>query len=192
MLTFWKYLEMRSIKIESLKLLGMAIIALVGITGCINSGTDYINASGEGDYGYSDRQLSDMRYRVSFSGNSNTPVGMVQDYALLRAAELAMDNGYEQFEVIQRVTTPQRLPGENESPVPVVTPPSAPTPNNCDLPGCTTARYSPAYSLETVDFPRRRQKYTTNLEVIMGSGEDTERSEVYNAQEILAAVGAKS
>ncbi|MFT4861121.1 MAG: hypothetical protein ACI95C_000322 [Pseudohongiellaceae bacterium] len=82
----------------------MAVIVLATITACVNSGVNYIQADTAGSYGYIDKRLSDIRYRASFSRNSNTPVSVVQNIALLRAAELALGNNYEWFEVESRVT----------------------------------------------------------------------------------------
>ncbi len=180
--------ESKATKSHSLKQLSVAVVVLATITACVNSGVNYRRAETLGDYGYSDQRLSDTRYRVSFSGNSNTPVSLVQNFALLRAAELTAANDYEWFEVESRVTSPELLPNQPDSEVAVVEPVPFPTPNDCSLPGCTTRRYSPTYSIDTVDFPPRRQKYTTSLEIVFSSGSRSEQAEVYGAQEILAAV----
>ncbi|MDE1937821.1 MAG: hypothetical protein KGI68_02275 [Alphaproteobacteria bacterium] len=47
--------------------------------------------------GYSDEQLSDNRYRVTFTGNSTTPRDLVEDYLLLRSAEVTLKAGYHYF-----------------------------------------------------------------------------------------------
>jgi hypothetical protein len=56
------------------------------------------------DLGYRDQQIESNRYRVSFAGNSATPLDRVRDYALYRAAELTVANGDDYFKVASRST----------------------------------------------------------------------------------------
>ena len=39
-------------------------------------------------------------YEITFNGNSDTSVTTAQDYALLRAAETCLENGYKTFDII--------------------------------------------------------------------------------------------
>src|SRR5258708_1098823 len=47
--------------------------------------------------GYTDRALTQNRYRVTFTGNSATPRETVETYLLLRAAEVTRAAGYSNF-----------------------------------------------------------------------------------------------
>src|SRR5215475_13702395 len=47
--------------------------------------------------GYTDRALTQTRYRVTFTGNSVTPSETVENYLLLRAAEVTRAAGYSSF-----------------------------------------------------------------------------------------------
>jgi hypothetical protein len=47
--------------------------------------------------GYTDLALTQNRYRITFTGNSATPRETVENYLLLRAAEVARAAGYESF-----------------------------------------------------------------------------------------------
>ena len=47
--------------------------------------------------GYTDRALTQTRYRVTFTGNSATPRETVESYLLLRAAEVTRAAGYTNF-----------------------------------------------------------------------------------------------
>lgn len=49
--------------------------------------------------GYSETKIQDGVYRVEFKGNSYTDKAMAQDFALLRCAEVALENGYSHFVV---------------------------------------------------------------------------------------------
>lgn len=50
--------------------------------------------------GYAEQRIESDRWRVTYRGQGD--VAMVSDYALLRAAELTLANGYDWFEVTQR------------------------------------------------------------------------------------------
>ncbi|GJM11692.1 MAG: hypothetical protein DHS20C12_00950 [Pseudohongiella sp.] len=162
-------------------------LAAASLVACSSTSTDYVVADDAGDYGYSERKLTESRYRVSFTGNSKTPVDLVQDYALLRAAELTVQKNYDWFEVAERSTMPQVPPDEVGAEVAVRT--GGPTHTRCGLLGCSTTRYSPAYSIETVEFPSRRQRYTASIEVVMGSGAN-EPTRAYDAREVIESVRA--
>ena len=47
--------------------------------------------------GYTDRALTQNRYRVTFTGNTVTPRETVESYLLLRAAEVTRAAGYSHF-----------------------------------------------------------------------------------------------
>jgi hypothetical protein len=53
-------------------------------------------------YGYSEQQLEDNRYRVSFAGNDLTSADTVQNYLLYRAAEVTLDKGFDYFTMVDR------------------------------------------------------------------------------------------
>ena len=80
----------------------MAFVALGGValltSACATEST-YRPATGRGfeRSGYSDRQIEDNRFQVSFSGNSYTSRDTVEKYLLYRAAELTVQRGYDYF-----------------------------------------------------------------------------------------------
>ncbi|RRN61824.1 hypothetical protein [Caulobacter sp. 602-1] len=51
------------------------------------------------DVGYSEYRLEAGRYRVTFQGGPGAKEAQVADYALLRAAELALRDGYDWFRI---------------------------------------------------------------------------------------------
>ncbi|HUO87704.1 MAG TPA: hypothetical protein VMU08_00915 [Rhizomicrobium sp.] len=66
-------------------------LAFLALGGCIQP-TAYQPATN--GHGYSDQRLAENRYRVSFSGNSVTKREMVENFLLLRSAEVTRDAGY--------------------------------------------------------------------------------------------------
>lgn len=182
-------MKKRSLKsMSDIRTVIIAVFSVFILIGCASSTTNYIVADDAGDYGYSDRKLTDTRYRVSFTGNSRTPVDLVQDYALLRAAELTIEKNFDWFEVADRSTTPQVNPDTVGTEVAVST--RAGSHTRCGLLRCSTTDYSPGYSFETIDFPGRRQRYTASIEVIMGQGSGTS-NRAYNAREVIESLRAE-
>jgi len=57
------------------------------------------------DVGYSEYRLEAGRYRVTFQGGPGAKEAQVADYALLRAAELALRDGYDWFRIADRSTS---------------------------------------------------------------------------------------
>lgn len=54
--------------------------------------------------GYSEERLAEDGYRVHFTGNNLTSRDRVEGYLLYRAAELTLQNGYDRFEIVDRLT----------------------------------------------------------------------------------------
>jgi hypothetical protein len=52
--------------------------------------------------GFSDYRIETGRYRVTYTGGGGAPMAQVADYALLRAAEVALRDGYDWFRVVDR------------------------------------------------------------------------------------------
>ena len=74
-----------------MKILGL--VALLAISGC----TSYQEQGLTG--GFTDTQLDDNVWEVTFNGNGYTSADRVRDFALLRASEIALTNGYAYFAV---------------------------------------------------------------------------------------------
>jgi hypothetical protein len=81
-----------------------ALVVVLGLllAACTSSPTPYQAA--QNGFGYSEQQVEENRYRVSFAGNSATSRQTVEDYVLYRAAELTVQTGHDWFEVVDRNT----------------------------------------------------------------------------------------
>lgn len=75
----------------------LAFLAALALAGCASPTHYQPAADGEG---YTDEQIADGRYRVTFSGNSVTPRNVVDNYMLYRAAELTLASGNDYFELV--------------------------------------------------------------------------------------------
>ena len=83
----------------------IAVLALgVALAACTSGPTRYIPALDGNDMGYREQRLEQERYRISFRANPDLMAAEVEDMALRRAAELAIQNGYQWFQVVTRMT----------------------------------------------------------------------------------------
>ena len=81
---------------------GLAIV----LAGCAQP-TPYVPRQQGQSTGYTDRELAPGRWRVTFTGNSVTPREQVEDFLLLRAAEVTLANGGTHFIFNNRETRAQ-------------------------------------------------------------------------------------
>ncbi|RYG75673.1 MAG: hypothetical protein EON59_17985 [Alphaproteobacteria bacterium] len=84
--------------------LAVALAGSVALSGCMTA-TPYQPASASSSAtGYSDQQIEDNRFQVSFRGNSLTARETVERYLLFRAAELTVQRGFDHFILVSKDT----------------------------------------------------------------------------------------
>jgi len=73
-------------------------VALLGLSlgGCATEPPYGPKAPGH-TYGYADQRLGENRYRVTYTGSTLTPRATVENYLLLRAAQVTLDSGFSFF-----------------------------------------------------------------------------------------------
>ncbi len=76
-----------------MRIIAFSLLSLI-LAGCA---TGYVASNG-GD-GYSETQLADDNYQVTFRGNTKTTQERAHDLALLRSAEIALSKGYSYISV---------------------------------------------------------------------------------------------
>lgn len=79
------------------------LIALL-LGACASTPTLYQPAAGPNAVGFSDMRIETDRFRVTFRGGPGAPPEQVADLALLRAADLALEQGFDWFRVTDRYT----------------------------------------------------------------------------------------
>ncbi len=84
-----------------MKRLALFVLAALSLAGCATP-TVYQPATGPSAVGYSEYLIEPGRYRVIFRGGGGAPPEQVMDLALLRAADLALAQGYDWFRVSDR------------------------------------------------------------------------------------------
>lgn len=78
-------------------------LAVLSLSACATEPTHF-QPAGPSGVGFSEMRIESDRYRVTFQGGPGAPPAQVQDYALLRAAQLALAEGYDWFRVTDRDT----------------------------------------------------------------------------------------
>ncbi|MEQ7155655.1 CC0125/CC1285 family lipoprotein [Brevundimonas aurifodinae] len=139
--------------------------------------------AGPGGQGYAEQRIESDRYRVTYNG-VGAP-GPVADLALLRAADLTLEQGYDWFEVTQRYVDgrPDSAGGFRPS-VSVGY-------------GSTSGRYGGyRYSGSSTGVGvglnfSGPSPTSTMLEVRMGSGPVPDRGEAYDAREVRSALSGR-
>ncbi len=85
------------------KLTGAALVAFA-VAACATPPTPYQPVNKRG-FGFDSVKLEDGKYRVSFQGNTRTDLATVENYILLRAAELAIADGFGHFVILDENET---------------------------------------------------------------------------------------
>lgn len=78
-----------------------ALVLAFALAACATAGP-YAAAAKPGGPGYSEQRIENDRYRITYRGAANP--NMASDYVVYRAAEIAVNNGYDWFIVDQRFT----------------------------------------------------------------------------------------
>ena len=156
----------------ALALTGLSALAL---TACASL-APYGAQMGPNGQGYSEQRIESNRYRVTYNGVG--AAGRVADWALVRAADLTTEQGYDWFEVTQSWTDGR--PGGAGGVRPSVSI------------GGGSSRYG-GYSASGVgvgvglNFSGPQQTSTT-LEVVLGRGQKPDRPHAYDARSVQSAI----
>ena len=155
-------------------------IALTGLSALALSAcaslAPYGAQQGPNGQGFSEQRIETNRYRVSYNGVG--AAGRVADWALLRAADLTTEQGYDWFEVTQSWTDGR--PGGAGGVRPSVSI------------GGGSSRYG-GYSASGVGVGvglnfSGPQPTSTTLEVVLGRGQKPDRPNAYDARSVQGSI----
>lgn len=162
------------------------LTALLGLTACASS-PRYVAADSADDYGYYTRKISDNRYRVNFNGSRHTNLQDTRDYALLRAAELTLDRGYEWFRIVDRETATTETFG-NEPRVGFGYERAWYVERNCGLVSCSRSVRPATVTTWHVGSGRPQERHSHSIEVVLGKGEPPADGDYYDARAVASAI----
>src|SRR5690606_8405179 len=87
---------------RQMKQLLVAAACSAALAACAAAPTVYAPATGPAASGFTEYRIEPGRYRVTYRGGAGAPPAQVADYALLRAAELTLADGYDWFRIADR------------------------------------------------------------------------------------------
>ena len=153
------------------------ILPALLLTACA-SAPDYAPASSARSAGYSETQIEQDRYLVSYR-SKDRDTSEARRNALLRAAELTLQNGYDTFELVSQEAnseTDRRLEPRYAGPDYVTT-------RSCGLIGCTE-RVTPVAPRDPFPTEVRRDETLVQLEIIMSDKDASVSPSLYDASEV--------
>lgn len=162
-----------------------SLIAVVGLTlaACASS-PKYVPADDPDDIGHYTTRLDENRYRIVYNGSRSTGVNTTRDYALLRAAELTLIEGYDWFEVIDRETVTTR---DHEPATEFGVERTWYVERSCGLLSCSQSARPWTTTRMQLDTDRSRTRHTHMIEILMGNGEIPEQGgNYYRASPLLS------
>lgn len=160
-----------------------AVLALTaGLAACATPTVYQPSAGKATSVGFQDYQIETGRYRVTFTGGGGAPLNTVADYALLRAAEVSLRDGYDWFRVIEARDS-QVGGGYGGGPQVSV--------------GAGGSNYSGGYGggssvglgVGTTFDLSGGPAYSRTIEVLAGKGPRPDDGNVYDAREVVRMVG---
>ncbi len=153
----------------------MTSLSALALTACASL-APYGAQRGTGGQGYSEQRIESNRYRVSYNGVG--AAGRVADWALVRAADVTTEQGYDWFEITQSWTDGR--PGGAGGVTPSVSV------------GGSTGRYG-GYSASGVGVGlglnfSGPQPTSTTLEIVLGRGPKPDRPNAYDARSVQGSI----
>lgn len=158
------------------------------LAACASSGPTYAPANERGDYGYTERQLTDDRYVVEYVARERH-LDQARDFALLRSAELTLQKGNDWFQVVERNTDEEDI-GSARSSV-AVSHPISTTRTHCGLLTCRTTTDVTTVQSTVATTRDPRQKVTVGLEIMMGEGRKPSGGSYYDASNIADSLRSR-
>ena len=152
----------------------VAALLCLGLAAC-ETPTLYQAAARPDAVGYSEFKIEPGRYRVTFQGGDGAPARQVEDYTMRRAAEVALRDGYDWFQIVDRA-------GE-------VRPPHSSSAISIGGGGADFGRGGGVGVGLGAAFPLSGgPRITRSLEIFCGSGPHPPGPNVYDARAVLASL----
>jgi len=160
----------------------LAAVSVLALAACAST-PDYVPADDADDFGHYSTRLDDNRYRIVYNGGRSTGLNATRDYALMRAAELTLADGYDWFEVVDRETVTIR---DREPQTGFGVERAYYVERHCGLLGCSQSVEPWTTTRIDMEVDRSRAKHSHMLEIVMGEGEMPEDGGSYYKADTVA------
>ena len=160
-------------------ILAATATAALALAACATAPTVYQPALSRDAVGFSEYRIEPGRYRITFRGGPGAPPEQVSDYALLRAADLAIADGYDWFRVSDRFLEGRPDRGPHLS---------------VGVGGASYGGHSAVgVGVSSAGIPLGGgPTVASTIEVVMGKGERPRGADVYDAKALRANIGART
>lgn len=163
------------------KRVGLIALFAASLAACATTPTVYGPARGAGAVGFSDMRIEKDRYRVTFQGGPGAPAAQVEDYVLLRAAQITLDSGYDWFRVVGRTGSSRGGGGGSGSSVSI---------------GGGSGGYGRGGGVgvgvgTTFDLSGG-PSLSSSIEIVLGRGPRPGEPNVYDARDVSRTIGARA
>jgi hypothetical protein len=155
-----------------MKRIAVSALLALALAACSTAPTVYGPAATSSDTGYRQTKIEDDRFRVSFRANPDLKAPQVEDMALRRSAEIAVENGREWFLVVNRFT---ELVGGNSG-----------GGTSVGIGGSSGSYGSGVGVGIGFDLSPDSRRYETTMEILLGSGAKPSSPDAYDARAILS------
>jgi hypothetical protein len=153
----------------------IASLLVLSLGACASPPTVYQPAATVQDMGWRATKIENDRYRVSFRANPDLKAPQVEDMALRRAAEIAVNDGYQWFRVVSRNT--EQVGGNRGGGTSVGV-------------GGSSGSYGSSVGVGIgFDLSPDSRRYETALEILLGKGAKPDEANAYDARAVLNRTG---
>ncbi|MEM8988410.1 MAG: hypothetical protein AAGC95_16975 [Pseudomonadota bacterium] len=154
-----------------------AALAAALLAACAATGPTAYGPADDKGFGYQETKIEDNRFRITYGGSAGVPAGEVENLALRRAGELALENGYDWFRVIGGDLSSEKRGG-------VALGAGVGTGSYGRSSGVSVGAGGNFGAIGAKEFA------TARIEVLMGSGETPDEPNAYDANAIIDSLGA--
>lgn len=151
--------------------LAAAGVVAGGLAACATT-APYSAATSPNRVGYFEQQIEPERFRVSYHGPSGMGPNQTEDLVMLRAADLALEHGYDWFRIVERY-------GQ-------AAPPTTPR-FSFGIGGASLGRNS-AVGVGTSTGFGGETAFVSNLEILIGKGAKPSEPDAYDAREVAKII----
>lgn len=168
-------------------LFAAALSAVLTLAACA-SAPAYSPAQSTNGIGYTDQRIENDRFRVTYRGGPRMSSAVVQDYALMRAAQVTIEHGADWFEVVTADTdkdAKRRYNTEFDYDTRYV------VHRSCSATGCTN-RLVPITVRTEYETVEMRTIYEHAIEIRIGSGAKLAGApNIYDARDTFGTISAR-
>lgn len=165
-----------------------SMVSAVLTLGACASAPAYSPAQSANGVGYTDQRIESDRFRVTYRGGPGMSSADVQDYALMRAAEVTLQTGGDWFEIITADTDADAKRrydtqfGYDTRLVPY---------RSCGVVGCST-RFVPVTVRTEYETVETRTVYEQTMEFRTGQGAKRSGApSIYDARDTFSTISAR-